>query len=58
MHILGTTNLLNWLGRRLLTMFLRRADVEGFDIDKEMEFTGGRARRKTGTTSSEDFSLG
>jgi hypothetical protein len=58
MHILGTTNLLNWLGRRLLTMFLRRADVEGFVIDKEMEFTGGRARRKTGTTSSEDFSLG
>jgi hypothetical protein len=59
MHILGTTNLLNWLGRHLLAVFLRRADVEGFDIDKEMEFTGGRARRKGSGPSpdAENFHL-
>jgi hypothetical protein len=56
-HILGTSNLLNWLGRRMLSMFLKQADVEGFDIDKEVEFVGGRAHRRMGTTSSEDFSL-
>lgn len=56
-HILGTTNLLNWLGRRVLAMFLKQADVEDFDIDKEAEFVSGRALRRMGTTSSEDFSL-
>jgi hypothetical protein len=56
-HILGTTNFLNWLGRRVLAMFLKQADVEGFDIDKEVEFVSGRARRRMGTTSSGDFSL-
>jgi len=59
MHILGTTNFLNWLGRRLLATFLGRADVEGFDVDKEMEFTGGRARRKGSSPSpdAENFHL-
>jgi len=56
-RILGTTNLLNWLGRRALAMFLKQADVEGFDVDKEVEFVSGRARRRMGTTSSGDFTL-
>jgi hypothetical protein len=56
-HLLGTANLLNWLGRRVLAMFLKQGDVEDFDIDKEVEFVGGRACRRTGITSSEDFSL-
>ena len=58
-HILGTTSLLNWLGRRVLAMFLRQADVEGFEIDKEVDFVGGRVRRKGSVRSSgsENFAL-
>jgi len=45
-HVLGTSNFLNWLGKRLLRKALVRADIEGFDLDKEMEFVGGRARKR------------
>jgi hypothetical protein len=40
-------------------MFLKRADVDSFDIDNEVEFVGGRARRKTGAPepSEDDFGL-
>lgn len=57
--LLGTSSLLNWLGRRLVALFLKEADVEDFDIDKQLEFLGGRVHRKVGAPApnSEDFSL-
>ena len=57
--IIGTSNALNWVGKRLFRMFLKRADVDSFDIDNEVEFVGGRARRKTGAPepSEDDFGL-
>ncbi|MCK1386429.1 hypothetical protein [Bradyrhizobium sp. 21] len=54
-HVLGTSNFLNWLGKRLLRPALARVDIEGFDIDKEIEFVGGQARRKG--SGGQDFTL-
>ncbi|MHC6157515.1 hypothetical protein ACVSQB_37830 [Bradyrhizobium elkanii] len=45
-HVLGTSNFLNWLGKRLLRRVLAHADIESFDTDKEVEFVGGRAHKK------------
>jgi hypothetical protein len=57
-HILGTSNFLNWLGKRLCRSMLSRADVEGLDVDNEVEFIGGRVRRKSGASApAPDFSL-
>jgi hypothetical protein len=54
-HVLGTSNFLNWLGKRLLRQALVRADIEGFDFDKEIEFVGGQARKKS--SGGQDFAL-
>jgi hypothetical protein len=54
-HVLGTSNFLNWLGKRLLRQALVRADIEGFDLDKEIEFVGGQARKKS--SGGQDFAL-
>ncbi|MGX1163815.1 hypothetical protein AB7M16_000081 [Bradyrhizobium sp. USDA 372] len=54
-HVLGTTNFLNWLGRHLLKRALVRADIDGIDLDKGIEFVGGQARKKS--SGSQDFAL-
>ena len=54
-HVLGTSNFVNWLGKRLLKQALVRADIDGFDFDKEIEFVGGRVRRKS--SRGQDFTL-
>jgi hypothetical protein len=58
-HILGTSNFLNWLGKRMFSKSLRDADVEGFYVSKEVEFAGGRVRRKSviPAQSADDFDL-
>lgn len=54
-HVLGTSNFLNWLGKHLLGRALARADVGAFDINKEIEFVSGQARRRS--PSGQDFRL-
>jgi hypothetical protein len=57
-HIVGTSNLLNQLGKRLFRTALNRAGIEGFDVSREVEFVGGRVRRKAGApTHTEQFHL-
>lgn len=51
-HILGTSSFLNWLGKRLFPAILRRADIEGADVDKEVELVGGRVHRRTETPAN------
>ena len=56
-HVLGTSTFLNWLGKRMLRKLIDVADIAGFDLDKEVEFVGGRARRRTDAPKTNDFAL-
>lgn len=45
--LIGVTDLLNWLGRRMFAYSLRKAYIaDGIDLDKEAEAVKGRLQRK------------